>query len=439
MILLESNLKKVLKSKIFQNFSWLLADRLIRLALTLVVSVLVARYLGPERFGLWNYLLAFTMFFTVFTGLGFDNVIPRELVNHPDKEREIVSTGFILKFLGSLIGFGLNIGIFILYKNPDKELLVMMSIMASLLIFQSAEIFDYFFKAKLQAKFIVYARNSTFVLVAILKLLMVWMQIPLIYFIATNGLEFFIGGFMIYYYFKKQGHSIALNSIDWKMGRKFLKDGLPMALSGLMILLYMRIDQVMITDMIGEKANGIYSTGVKMIEIVYFLPMALSDSFFPGIVYSKKHEGHKYEKILLHFYSVMTFSSLGIALVMFVFAKPVMNFLFGEAFYGSGAVLQVYSLTLYATFLSISFSRYLVAENYLKIIVIRSFTALAINVILNFLWIPKFGYIGAAYASLVSYYTTFLVMLFFKKTRRQMLLMLMAFNPAYLLEKIKSI
>jgi len=378
------------------------------------------------------------MFFTVFTGLGFDNVIPRELVNHPEKEKKIVSTGFVLKFLGSIIGFGLNIWIFFLYKDPDKELLLMMSIMASLLIFQSAEIFDYFFKAKLQAKNIVYARNSTFVVVALLKLLMVWMQLPLIYFVATNSLEFFIGGIMVYYFYEKRGNSISINSIDWTMGRKFLKDGLPMALSGFMILLYMRIDQVMVTDMIGTKANGIYSTGARMIEIVYFLPMALSDSFFPGIVYSKKHEGDKYEKNLLHFYSVMTFSSLGIALVMFVFAKPVMNFLFGEAFYGSGSVLQVYTLTLYATFLSISFSRYLVAENYLKVIVTRSFFALAINILLNFLWIPKYGYIGAAYASLVSYYTTFLIMLLFKKTRRQMLLLLIAFNPKHLLEKFNS-
>jgi PST family polysaccharide transporter len=89
-------LKKLFQSKIFHNFSWLIADKLIRLALSLFVSIVVARYLGPKNFGIWNYLLSITMFFTAFVSLGFENILPRELINHPEKEKKLLSTSFFL-------------------------------------------------------------------------------------------------------------------------------------------------------------------------------------------------------------------------------------------------------------------------------------------------------------------------------------------------------
>ena len=133
---------------------------------------------------------------------------------------------------------------------------------------------------------------------------------------------------LVFSFYYKKGNKISIKNIDRKLIRSFLKDGLPMALSGLLVMLYLRIDQVMLTDISGNEANGIYSTGVKMIEIVYFIPLALAESFFPGIVFSKKHEGDKYEKNLLGFYSIMTYTALGIGTVTFFIAKPMMGLFF---------------------------------------------------------------------------------------------------------------
>ena len=431
-------MKKLFKSSIFHNFSWLFADKLIRLALSLFVSVVVARYLGPAQYGLWNYFLSFTMFFTAFVSLGFENIIPRELINHPEKEEEIISLAFALKIIGGLIGFCLSIFTYYLYKKPDIELLIMMSLMASLLIFQAADIFDIFYKTKLQAKYAVIGRNIAFVIVALLKLYFVWKHFPLIYFVATISIEFLLGGLLVFYMFMKQGHRISLRKLNWNLGFGFLKDGLPMAISGFMIMIYMRIDQVMLTDMAGETANGIYSTGVRLIEIIYFVPMALADSFFPGIVYSKKHEGDKYASNMLSFYSIMIYVAIAISIVTIIVAKPMMNLLFGIEYEGSGAVLQVLGFSLLATFLSVASGKYLITENYLRVIFTRSFLGLGLNIILNLLWIPKYGYMGAAYASLLSYIIPTLTLLFFSSTRHQLKLILLAFNPIHIRNKLKS-
>ncbi len=431
-------MKKIFRSRIFHNFSWLFIDRIIRLAISLYVSIVVARYLGPEGYGIWNYLLSITMFFTAFVSLGFTSIIPREIVKNPDKEEEIVSLAFLIKIIGGVLGFILNILIFVWIKNPDTNMLLMVSLMASVLIFQSGNVSDFYFKAKLQAKYSVIGRNIAFIIVALLKLYFVYNHFSLPYFVASNALEMLIGSILVFSFYFKKGNSISFKKIDWNLGLGFLKDGLPMAVSALMVMLYMRIDQVMVTDIEGNVANGIYSTGVRMIEIVYFIPMALADSFFPGLVYSKKHEGEKYVKNMLGFYSIMTYISLGIGIITIIIAKPMMSLFFGQEFEGSGAVLQIFGFSIYSSFLSIAIGKYLIAENYTRIILVRSFLGLGVNVLLNLLWIPQYGFMGAAYASFVSYFIPILVLVFFKSSRPQLKLIIMAFNPTHLIEKIRS-
>lgn len=431
-------IKKVFNSKIFNNFSWLIADKLIRLILSLFVSIVVARYLGPAQYGIWSYLLSITMFFTTFVSLGFQSILPRELVKHPEKELSLVSTAFFIKIIGGISGFILNILIFIFFKSPDTDLLLMMSLMASLLLFQSADVSDIYFKAKLQAKYSVIGRNVAFVIVAILKLYFVYNKFDLVFFVATNSIEMLLGGVFVFYFYFKKGNSISFKSIEWSLGKELLKDSLPIAISGLMVMLFMRIDQVMITNIAGDTANGIYSTGVRMIEIAYFIPMALAESFFPGIVFSKKNEGEKYKKNMLGFYSIMTYISLGIAIITVIISKPMMSLFFGQEYEGSGAVLQVFGLSLYATFIGVASGKILVAENYKKILLLRSFLGLTVNVLLNLLWIPKYGFMGAAYASFISYFIPIVALAFFSSSRGQLKLIILAFNPRYIYEKLKS-
>jgi len=415
-----------------------MGDKIARMIVNLIVSIMVARYLGPDQLGYWNYLISFALFFTILPGIGMDSIVPREVVKHPEKETEIVSVVFVLKLIGGIAGFILSLGIFHFYKNCSIEELIPLSFVSSLMIFQSMEVFDFYFKSKLEARYTIYARNSAFLIVTCFKLYLIWSMADLIWFIPTNAAEILIGGLFIYGFYRKKNQRINLKKLDWKLGKSLLKDGLPLALSGFLILIYMRIDQIMVTDMIDETANGIYSTGVKMIEVVYFIPMALGESFFPGIVFAKKQNNAIYQKNLLSFYSIMTLAGIGFTIATAIVAIPMMDVLYGAEYYGSGHVVLIYGLTLYATFINIAVGKYLTTENLLKIIFYRSIIGVAVNLILNWIMIPEFGYIGAAYASLISYYVVTLSLVFFKDSRPQMNLLLKAFNPKYALEKLKD-
>lgn len=408
------------------------------MSVNLVVSVLIARYLGPEQFGYWNYLLSFVLFFTVFSSLGLESIVPRELVKRPEMEERIISTVFRLKLLGGLLGFGLCLIIFLMYKGVGQEVLLPMSLIASLLVFQSLEVFDYFFKSQLEAKYTIYARNISFVLLSVFKIGLIYFKAPLIYFFPINALEIFIGGLLVYFFFQRQRGALKLSAWDKDLAIKLLRDSLPMAISGLLIIIYMRIDQVMVTDMVGERANGIYATGVKLIEVLYFVPMALGESFFPGLVFAREQSQERYQKNLLSFYSIMTYMGIAFTIGVVIVAIPLMAFLYGVEFDGSGNVLTIYGLTLYSTFIGIAVSRYLTVENFLKIILYQSIFGVCINIALNLVLIKKYGYMGAAYASLISYYLVTFSLIFFKDTRAQLKLLVKAWNPKLILAKLKE-
>jgi len=105
-------LKRLINSDLVRNTGWLLADKGIKLILGLLVSIAVARFLGPDDMGTWSFATSFVSFFSVISYLGFDSILPREFVNNKEKSSEIISTTLIARSISSL--FALIIGLLII-------------------------------------------------------------------------------------------------------------------------------------------------------------------------------------------------------------------------------------------------------------------------------------------------------------------------------------
>lgn len=82
---------------ILGNGSWLFADKAVRMSIGLIVGVWLARYLGPDRFGKFNYAIAFAALFSPIATLGLNGVVVRELVHHSERKNEILGSAFALK------------------------------------------------------------------------------------------------------------------------------------------------------------------------------------------------------------------------------------------------------------------------------------------------------------------------------------------------------
>ena len=129
------------------NSIWLFAEQGLRIFSGLFVGVWVARYLGPEEYGIFSYSLAFTAIFAGIANLGLDGIMLRELINHPDKRITYLGTAFWLKVLGALFVLALIV-IIVPFTNNDSNTNLFIFIIASGLVFQSFDVIAFYFHSK---------------------------------------------------------------------------------------------------------------------------------------------------------------------------------------------------------------------------------------------------------------------------------------------------
>lgn len=409
--------------KYFANTSWLMAEKILRMAVGLFVGVYVARYLGPERFGVLSYAMSVVVLFSALSSLGLNGILVRELVNFPKKREELLGTVFILKLAGSgLVLILLSITLY--FMGDDRQSNLMIFIIAAGLVFQSFNVIQFYFEAKVLSKYFVFAQFVSLIAVSIAKLIFVWLGLSLIYFalaVLIENLILAIG--LLVVYFKQK-----LNIFNWQFSFKaatgLLKDSWPLILSAIAISLYMRIDQVMIKHMLNDEAIGQYAAAVKLSEAWYFIPMIVCNSLFPAILNAKKVSKELYYKRLQKLYVLMTWSAIAIALPATFLADDIIRLLFGAQYGNAAGTLRIYIWAGVFVFLGVASGQYLVAENYTRISFLRTFIGMIVNVILNIILIPRYGINGAAITTVVSYFIATFVMIFIPKTHRQAILML---------------
>ena len=203
-----------------------------------------------------------------------------------------------------------------------------------------------------------------------------------------------------------------------------LKDAWPLVLSGVVIAIYMKIDQVMIKNMLSNKEVGYYAVAVKLSEAWYFIPMAICTSLFPAIVKAKQVSEKLYLSRLQKLYDILAWMAIGIAIPVTFLSDFIIETLFGAKFLPAAPVLTIYIWAGVATFLGVASSQYLISENMTRLSFFRTLMGMIINVILNLWLIPIYGIVGSALATLVSYSIATISIVFSKKTSFHLLMML---------------
>ena len=390
--------------KIIANISWLFADRVLRLCLSLVVGVWVARYLGPEQFGLYNYAVAFVSLFSVLSTLGLDGIVVRNIVQEPTKQDEILSTVLVLKLISSTVVMLISIAAIFLFK-PNSELIHwLVGIIATGSIFKAFDAIDFWFQSQVQSKYTVYSKNSAFILVAITKIILIQIQAPVIAFAWSSLAENCISaiGLMAFYAYK--GYTLRLKRFSFSCTKQLLKDSWPLMLSSFLIMIYMRIDQVMLGELIGDQEVGIYAASVKLAEIWYFVPMIIASSTFPSVVESRQVSEVRLYKKMQKLYNLMALLAYCTAIPMTFLAQWIVNILFGEEYARAGSILAILAWAAIFVNLGVARSSFLTTMNWTSLHFKCVFWATLMNVTLNFILIPIYGGIGAAISTCISYW-----------------------------------
>jgi len=423
--------------KIIANINWLTVEKIFNMLVSLFVGVWVARYLGPDKYGAMNYAVAFIALLATLSRLGLDTIVVRNIIQNPEKKDEYLGTTLFLKFIGTVVMFALAVTLINFIKTDHPQIKIFVLILAFGHIFKSLDTINLWFQSQVQSKYTVFSRSVSLTIISLLKIAFILTQSPLIAFIWALMLDMIISTVFLFLFYQAKG---AISIFKWKMKisvlKDMLKDSWPLMLSSIAVIIYMRIDQVMLGSMISSKALGIYSAAVKISEKWYFIPIIISISVFPAIVNAKKRSEKLYLSRLQRLYDFFTWFSISFALIITIFSKHIILFLYGRDYLPASSVLSIHIWAGVFVFLAIASERYLITENTTKISFYRNLLGAVLNVILNVILIPSYGIMGAAYATLFSYAVSgYLSNILFRKSRKIFKMFLKSLFPIHYLKK----
>ena len=406
--------------KYSKNISWLFFERILRITVGLFVSVWVAKYLGPKQFGFFSYTLSFVALFGFMVTISHTSIVVRELVKNPNHNDEIVSTAFWLRIMGAMLGILITLAVSINLTSNDRFVNILILIIASSNIFHSFNVVDDYFQSKVMNKFVVITNVISLFLSSVIKIILILNDAPLIAFVWVVFFDNFILASGFIYFYIKLNSKFKIKNLKFKSKTAILllKDSWPLMISSAAILIHIKVDQVIIKEILGLEAVGQYAAAARVSEAWYFIPSVLTASFFPAIINAKKNNEDLYNSRLQKLYDIMVWVAIAIAIPMIFLSDWLIEILYGYQYSEAGNVLMIHIWAGVFVSLGLASNGWLICENLQKFLLVNTFIATITNIGLNYILIPKFGIVGAAWATIISYFLVgYLCLLIWKKTR----------------------
>lgn len=388
--------------RIIGNMGWLMFDRMVRMGLGLFVGVWVARYLGPERFGSLNFALAFVALFATVTTLGLEGIVVREVVSHPDDTPEILGTALALRICGGLLAVALSILTLRVIQPHDNQALVLVSILSLTLLSQAFDTIDSFFQSQVRSKITVWAKNSAFLIFAAVRVWLIAAEAPVWCFAAAYSGEITLGAFALVIGYRASGGRMSA----WRNSRKraglLMSQSWPLLFSGMAIMIYVRLDTVMLKVMQGDRAVGLYSAATRVSEVWYFIPVAIVSSVSPAIMRVKDNP-ELFQGRMKKLFSLVTLTAYVVGSIVALASHAIIRTLYSKGYGAAAPVLAVHVWASVFVFLGVAQSPWDLSKNLLMLSLYRTIAGAVINIAMNLYLIPRYSAMGAAIATVVSY------------------------------------
>jgi len=401
------------KRKILTNISWLMGDKGVTLALSLLLSVLLARYLGPEQFGIYNYALAFVSIFQILSSLGLNGIVVRDLVEHPNQDREILGTSFALRFIGSLLSIILTVIIVMLFDHTDGQILPLIILLSLSNVAYAFQTVSFYFESKVLSKYVVkanlFSQTSYYTLLAIL----IFSEASLTLIAIAFVLQSVVNAILLCFIYSAQKQKIFAWQFQLNRAKSLLSRSWPLILSSFGAIIYLKIDQIMLGQITSNTEVGVYSVAVRFSEVWYFIPNLIVASCFPSLLKIREKSHQEYNIRLQKLYDLLMLGALSLSIVMTFLSYPLINSLYGQSYQNSATILSIHIWASIFIFMRALLSKWLIAEDLYIFSFVTHSSGAIVNLILNLFLIPSFGGVGAAIATVISYSFASYISLFF--------------------------
>jgi O-antigen/teichoic acid export membrane protein len=384
------------------NINWLFFDVLVRMTFNLVILILISRYLGPEKFGTYSYVLSIASIASVVANCGLQNIVVTDIARNETNADIIVKHAIYITGATSLICFALLIA-FLFFVDGSKSDHFEIGIVVGLLIFfRPTEVISYYFEALIKMKFTVISRIISNYTANVIRIILIYIEAELLFFgivLLIEGLIFSLA--LIHFYFFRTAPKKEI-SFRLQTAWKLFKRALPLSLSTIVIILNMRIDQVMVGNLLNKHELGIFSAAVRSSEIWFFMIGIFITTFYPTILKIKENDIRAESAAWSNLYSVMIIFSIITSYVICIFSSDIVFILYGKEYERAGEVISIYvwSGVLIAT--TSVWQKWIISKDKFYIDTISHCIAVVSNVLFNLYLIPNYGILGAAYATLLS-------------------------------------
>lgn len=394
-------LHKMKNSKYAKNTAVLMLDSTLKILVGFLFTVLIARFFGPGKFGKVNYVLAVVELLQVLVLFGFEDIVLKDLGFGNYSKSMILRTGIFCRLCFAAIYYVLGFPLFFFFLG--QEFLVLYSILGLQLFLYVFYLLKQWFQIQSLNQYPVIASQIGSFVYSLFRLGIILFSIGnLAIYSWALVLSLFCEIFSLIFFYRKNSYSNKeTNKIDLKYAKQLLKNSIPLVLQNFAILIYMKIDQLMIGKMLPMEELGIYSIGVTVSQTIYFFPGAIINAYYPRIV-KKKRNGEDYKGSISDVGAINILLCFLFAVACTILAPIFIKLIFGEAYVKSGNVIQIHAWAGIFVALSSSNGYYLVWKGLQRYSLYATLIGAICNVTLNFIFIPIFGIYGAAITTILS-------------------------------------
>ncbi|MFQ5443868.1 MAG: flippase [Nitrospinales bacterium] len=385
-------------ARVVRNSIWLFTAETLSKFIALAVQIIAARYLGDKGFGLFSFAFSATSILMILADAGINTFLTREISRDPDRMNYFLGNAFFLKGLLSLLAILLLVVFPIIFSLDEQTRWVVWAIGFALLINGYADIYISVFRA-FEAMGLVsilsILQRVLFFSFGLGVLLMGYRVIP---FAMAFLLAAVINLVHAWWQMRKRFGSPSWKK-DWTMARKIFASSVTIGGTVFCTYIYFRIDSVMLYAMRGEAETGWYSAAFKLIETAVVLIASIRVALFPLLSRTFVQQNEQFRKIWQEVARYLLLLGLPLAVGTALLAHRMIEVFYGEMYAASGPALRLLALVLPLLFLNDIASYLLVSADRARSVLKAVAAAAVLNVILNWLWIPRWGLLGAAAAT----------------------------------------
>lgn len=414
---MENFYKKIRKSRLLQNTSWIVGANLVQMVLSFIIGMISARYLGPANFGVINYAAAVVAFFTSIASLGMEGVLVNEFTKKEYPNSEILGTSLVMELGSSILSSIIVVLLVGVLKQWDRLMITVTFLQSLTLVFKAFNVFDYWFQSRLLSKYPSIIKCVSYIVMSAYKIFLLITNKSVAWFAFSLGVDtLFIALGLVFYYFIIEKGKIKFEAS--LVSHIFIQSS-PFIISGLVSVIYTQIDKVMIEQFLNDSTQtGLYSAALTVCSTWLFLPQAFITSARPVIFELKDRNDPRYIVRLKQLYSFTIWGCLAVATIITVCAPVIIKILYGDDYASAAGTLRI--VIWYTVFSMIGTARgiWILCEKKNRFVWKYLMVGSIVNVILNAFLIPCMGINGAALATVVAQFTSAIIApTFYKETR----------------------